>query len=180
MTVFTVGHSNAGPERFLALLAEHDVRLLVDIRTVPRSRRVPWSSIEELPQILTNVGIAYEHWKDLGGLRKPRPDSANMAWENASFRGYADYMGTDAFVVAIDRLVARAREVRLCIMCAEAVPWRCHRSMVADALVLRGLRVVHLITPGRAQVHQITSFAKVRGERITYPQVSGPHQARLL
>lgn len=177
MRVFTVGHSNGAPERLLDLLTRHGVQTLVDVRTIPRSRAVPWASIDELPKLLGARGLAYEHRRELGGLRKPAPDSGNGAWENAGFRGYADYMQTDEFARAADRLAADARERVVCVMCAEAVPWRCHRSLLADALLVRGVEAVHLMHAGEPRAHALTRFARVDGTRITYPATT--RQTRL-
>lgn len=173
--VLTVGHSTRTADAFVALLRAHDVRRLVDIRTVPRSRRVPWTSIDALPSTLAEAGIAHEHVAALGGLRKPRPDSPNAAWRNLSFRGYADHMQSAEFAAAVDHLVELARQERIAIMCAEAVPWRCHRSLVADALLARGLDVRHVMDERTANPHRMTSFARVAGERITYPPESDQH-----
>lgn len=172
-TLWTVGHSTRTWDEFLALLREHRIERLVDVRHFPTSARVPWTNSKALSETLKEVHIAYEHMVDLGGYRKPRPDSENMGWRNAGFRGYADYMETPEFGAALDLLVARAQEARTAIMCAEAVPWRCHRGLLSDALVVRGLRVVHILGPGQTQDHTLTPFAKVKGGNLTYPAARG-------
>jgi uncharacterized protein (DUF488 family) len=173
LTIWTIGHSTREPGEFLALLEAHGVQTLVDVRTVPRSRRVAWSSIDELPQLLRSVGIAYAHMgRALGGLRKPEKDSINDAWRNDSFRGYADHMQTPEFARGVDELISLAERSRACVMCAEAVPWRCHRSLLADALTARGVEVLHIMDNG-VRPHEVTSFARVEGARVTYPAASG-------
>jgi len=154
---------------FLALLAEHQIARLVDVRSVPRSRHNPQFNRDLLPQSLEQAGIAYTHFPALGGLRHARKDSPNTAWDNASFRGYADYMLTPEFDRALDDLIALAARERIAIMCAEAVPWRCHRSLIADALTARGIPVTHILGAGRTQPHAMTSFAHVERARVTYP-----------
>ena len=167
--LFTLGHSTRPINDFLALLKEHGIARLVDVRTVPRSRHNPQFNIDSLPQSLERAGIAYTHLVALGGLRHTRKDSPNTAWKNASFRGYADYMRTPEFDRALDDLIALAARERIAIMCAEAVPWRCHRSLIADALTARGIKVTHIMGPARTQPHKMTSFAHVEGARVTYP-----------
>ena len=167
--VLTIGHSTRSWKDFLALLRAHRVSRLVDVRTIPRSRRHPQFSREVMSQKLRAAKIGYVHLPKLGGLRRPRPDSPNMAWRNASFRGYADYMQTAEFEEGLRRLTKLAAHKRSAIMCAEAVPWRCHRSLVADALTARGLRVDHIMSLKRAQPHRLTPFARVRRHRVTYP-----------
>lgn len=167
--VFTVGHSVRASEEFIALIRGHGIERLIDVRTIPRSARNPQFNREVLPHALRAAGIAYEHMPGLGGLRHPRPDSTNLGWRNASFRGYADYMETPEFEEAIERLIAAAARERIAIMCAEAVPWRCHRSLIADALLVRGVRVEHIMSPAHLQAHKMTPFARVEGRRVTYP-----------
>jgi uncharacterized protein (DUF488 family) len=142
---------------------------LVDVRSVPASRRMPHFARAALEQSLPAHGIAYEHMPELGGLRKPRPDSTNLGWRNVGFRGYADYMQTDEFWDSIARLEGLAAARRVAVMCAEAVPWRCHRSLVADALTVRGGRVAHITGRSVPAAHSLTSFARVEAGRITYP-----------
>jgi len=167
--VLTIGHSTRGLEAFIGLLQAHGVTCVVDVRTVPRSRHNPQFNKENLPEALRAAGIAYEHMPGLGGLRHTRADSPNQGWRNASFRGYADYMQTDEFRENLEVLIARARKDRAALLCAEAVPWRCHRSLVADALSVRGIPVEHILGGARTQTHKLTPFARVRGTRITYP-----------
>ncbi len=172
-TVWTIGHSTRTWEGFLALLREHAIRRLADVRHYPSSAHVPWTDRPVLETHLAEAGLAYVHLEDLGGYRKPEPDSRNAGWRNAGFRGYADYMATDAFRRALDRLLDLGREGRTAIMCAEAVPWRCHRGLLSDALLVRGVRVVHILAPGRTQDHVLTPFAKVHGGVVTYPAARG-------
>lgn len=168
-TVYTIGHSNRSIEDFVALLRENDVRLVADIRTVPKSRHNPHFGQDLLSGSLADAGIDYRHISALGGLRKPTADSVNGAWRNASFRGYADYMQTDAFASAMDELLTIAREQPTAIMCSEAVPWRCHRSLVGDALLVRDVDVVDIMGPRSTRPHTLTTFAQVDGTTITYP-----------
>ena len=167
--VLTIGHSNRAIDQFLSLLQAHGVKWLVDVRTIPRSRHNPQYNRESLPDCLQKLGIGYVHMPNLGGLRHSAKHSVNTGWRNASFRGFADYMQDPKFVEAIDELVRLAQGTQLALMCAEAVPWRCHRSLVADALVVRGLSVEHIMSASTRQVHALTPFANVKGTRITYP-----------
>ncbi len=168
-SVWTIGHSTRSFEEFLALLREHGIGFLADVRHFPTSQRVPWTAKSSLAKLLSDRGIAYEHFEDLGGFRKALPDSENTAWRKSGFRGYADYMATPGFSAGLDRLISVARDRRTVIMCAEAVPWKCHRSLLSDALVARGIRVIHILSPGKTQDHRLTPFARVRGTRVTYP-----------
>jgi uncharacterized protein (DUF488 family) len=167
--MLTVGHSNRSLEQFLDLLQGHEVSLLVDVRTMPRSRHNPQFNRETLPQMLAARGIAYKHLPGLGGLRHARKDSVNTGWRNASFRGYADYMQTEEFARNLAALCELETRQKTAIMCAEAVPWRCHRSMIADALTIRGVPVMHIVSADKAEPHRLTSFARVQGTRIIYP-----------
>lgn len=167
--IYTIGHSNRDIGDFIDLLAEHDIELLVDIRTVPKSRHNPQFGQDQLPASLEASGIAYCYMKDLGGLRKTNADSPNGGWRNASFRGYADWMQTEAFSTAVDELIELARTQVTAIMCAEAVPWRCHRSLVGDALLVRDIEVVDIMGPGSTRPEKLTPFAVVEGTTITYP-----------
>ncbi len=167
--VLTVGHSTRTIEEFIALLRTHGVTCVVDVRTVPRSRHNPQFNKTLLPRSLKKAGIGYVHMPQLGGLRHAKPDSLNAGWRNASFRGYADYMQTPEFGKGIEELIECASHDRIAMMCAEAVPWRCHRSLIADALLVRGIRVEDIMSPARRQVHSLTSFAKVRRIEVTYP-----------
>lgn len=172
-TVWTIGHSTRSWEEFLSLLQKHDIALLADVRHYPSSARVPWTNGPVLAEHLKGAGLEYDHIEDLGGYRKPRRDSKNTGWRNAGFRGYADYMETEAFRRALERLIRIAKDRRTAIMCAEAVPWRCHRNVLSDALLIRGVRVVHILVPGKTQEHALAPFAKVRSGRITYPAPRG-------
>jgi uncharacterized protein (DUF488 family) len=167
--MFTVGHSNRALNQFIELLTAHRVSLLVDVRTMPRSRHNPQFNRETLPQMLAAQGISYEHLPGLGGLRHARKDSVNTGWRNESFRGYADYMQTEEFARNLATLRELDTRQTTAIMCAEAVPWRCHRSLIADALMIRGVPVMHILSSSKAEPHQLTSFARVEGTRIVYP-----------
>lgn len=167
--ILTVGHSTRPWPEFLDLLQDHRVMLLADVRTVPRSRHNPQYERDALEKSLGEAGIAYRHMPGLGGLRKPRTDSINMGWRNESFRGYADYMQTPAFAAALAELIALGERGCVCIMCAEAVPWRCHRSLVADALMAHGVEVRHIMAPDKTPQHNLTPFAEVHGGQVTYP-----------
>lgn len=169
--VLTIGHSTRELAEFISLLQVYGVTCLIDIRTIPRSRHNPQFNKENLPGDLRAAGIAYEHMPGLGGLRHANAKSPNKGWRNASFRGFADYMQTEEFRDRIDELIARASHDRVALMCAEAVPWRCHRSLVADALAARGLAAAHILSRSRAQPHKITPWAKLRGTKIIYPEI---------
>jgi uncharacterized protein (DUF488 family) len=171
LVVLTVGHSTRPLEDFIHLLQAHGVKRVVDVRTVPRSRHNPQFNRDTLPQDLKTSHIGYVQVSGLGGLRHPRTDSLNMGWRNASFRGYADYMQTEEFEKNLAKVIEYARRKQIALMCAEALPWRCHRSLIADALLIRDIRVEHIMTPTHCQHHSLTPFAKVRGARITYPLV---------
>ena len=173
-TIFTIGHSTLELAKFVKALTANGVRRLVDVRTVPRSRHNPQYNRETLPAALAQAGIDYRHEPRLGGLRRPRKDSPNRGWRNDSFRGFADYMLTEEFAAAIGDLIEEARATPLAIMCAEAVPWRCHRSLIADALESRGVTVLHLSASGAAREHRLTPFARVKGSIITYPSEEEP------
>jgi len=167
--VYTIGHSTHPIETFIAMLDAHGVTTLVDVRTIPGSRRNPQFGQEPLRWELERAGIGYRYMKELGGLRKTSEESVNAGWRNKSFRGYADYMQTVGFAAAIDELIAIAAEDVTAIMCAEAVPWRCHRSLIADALSVRGITAIDIIAGSRSRPHTLTSFARVSGTAITYP-----------
>jgi uncharacterized protein (DUF488 family) len=167
--VMTIGHSTRTIEEFISLLQTHSVSRIIDVRTVPRSRHNPQFNKDSLPDSLEKAGLSYVHLPGLGGLRHAKPDSINMGWRNASFRGYADYMLTPEFEESLEELIELANHDRLALMCAEAVPWRCHRSLIGDALLARGIQVEDIMSPTRAQVHTLTSFAEVRGKKVTYP-----------
>ncbi|WLI90705.1 DUF488 domain-containing protein [Massilia sp. R2A-15] len=171
--VCTIGHSNRALDDFVDLLKRNQIEHVLDVRTVPRSRHNPQFAQDALPDSLNAVGIAYTHLPGLGGLRHARADSPNTGWRNASFRGYADYMQTPEFAENVERVAELARFQRCVLMCAEAVPWRCHRSMIGDALLVRGVQVEDIIGPGARKAHRLTPFAVVDGTTITYPG-SGP------
>ncbi len=168
-TIFTVGHSTHPIDEFVELLRAHGVAQLVDIRTIAKSRHNPQFGEDQLRESMPANGIAYQRLETLGGLRSTNKSSPNGAWKNTSFRGYADYMQTDAFASGLQDLLALAQQKSTAIMCAEAVPWRCHRSLVGDALLVRGVEVLDIMTPKSAKPHKLTSFAHVDGITITYP-----------
>ena len=169
LTIYTIGHSTRPIHQFIRLLKAHGIERLIDVRTIPRSRHNPQFSRERLSPALRRAGMHYRHMPGLGGLRRPRADSPNGGWRNASFRGYADYMQTAAFARSLDRCLALARRERVALMCAEAVPWRCHRSLIADALVARGVDTREITSGVRATPHVLTPWADARGPQITYP-----------
>jgi len=171
-TIHTIGHSTRSLDEFIGMLKAHGVTSLVDVRTVPKSRRYPHFAGAALAESLPAAGIAYDWVKELGGLRKPMADSPNGAWRNASFRGYADHMQTDEFEDAVRGLVERAESDAVAIMCSEAVPWRCHRSLIGDALVARGVTVLDIMSEMKATPHRLTPFARVEGTKVTYPPES--------
>jgi uncharacterized protein (DUF488 family) len=167
--IFTIGHSTRPIEEFLALLRSNGIARLIDIRTIPKSRHNPQFNSEALAGALKSAGIDYVHLKELGGLRRARQDSPNMGWRNASFRGYADYMQTEDFREALDRAIELGGQKPTALMCAEAVPWRCHRSLVADALVVRGIEALEIVHSAPPKPHKLTPFARVEASEITYP-----------
>jgi len=167
--VHTIGHSTRPIDEFVDLLRRNGIDTLVDIRTVPKSRHNPQFEGRTLEKSLEDAGIEYRYARELGGLRRPAKDSINTGWRNASFRAFADYMQSDEFARAVDELAALAETRRPAIMCAEAVPWRCHRSLVGDALLVRGVDVLDIIDGSAPRKHKLTPFAKVDGTRITYP-----------
>jgi uncharacterized protein (DUF488 family) len=170
--VYTIGHSTRTAEEFTSILESFSIQVLVDIRTVPRSRKNPQYNREEAGRWLARAGIEYIHRADLGGLRHARKDSVNCGWRNESFRGYADYMQSPEFASAVEWLVSLSGQKTPVIMCAEAVPWRCHRSLVADALLVRSIDVRHIMNARTAKPHVLTSWAHVEGLTITYPAQS--------
>ena len=188
-TTFTIGHSTRSIEEFLDLLQAHGIQLLVDVRRFPASRRYPHFNQATLAQSLHAAGIRYLHMPALGGRRPAKPDSINLGWRNAGFRGYADYMQTNEFWRALEELMDLAQETRpfsparpgraetrpcpAAIMCAEAVPWRCHRNLISDALVSKEWRVSHILSASKVDRHTLTSFAKLSGERVLYPAETG-------
>lgn len=169
MTIFTVGHSTHPIDEFLGLLQAHGVNKLIDVRTVPKSRHNPQFNEDSLAASVRASGITYRRMASLGGLRRTSKDSPNGAWRNASFRGYADYMQTEEFAAAVGELLERGRSSDAAIMCAEAVPWRCHRSLIGDSLLVRNVAVLDIMTVASAKPHTLTSFARVEGGRLWYP-----------
>ena len=171
--MLTIGHSTLPIDTFLAILRENGVRTLADIRTIPKSRHNPQFAQENLFRSLVEAGIEYRWHRALGGLRHSLKDSVNTGWRNASFRGYADYMQTPEFATAIDDLLNAAPHHHTVIMCAEAVPWRCHRSLVADDLTVRGVPVEHIYYDShgksRREVHKLTSFLRTENQKLWYP-----------
>src|ERR1039457_5304295 len=173
LVVFTIGHSTRTWKVFLELLRAHGIKRVIDVRSIPRSRHNPQFNRETLSAKLRSARIGYVHLRKLGGLRHAKRDSPNMGWHNRSFRGFADYMQTSEFEAGLRRLMILAGQKRSAIMCAEAVPWRCHRSLIADALTVRGIPVDDIISMKRSQVHALIPFALVQGHRITYPVGDG-------
>jgi uncharacterized protein (DUF488 family) len=169
LEVFTIGHSTRPIAEFIELLKAHGIKRVIDVRTIPRSRHNPQFNRESLAESLRSSGIGYTHLKKLGGLRHPAKDSINLGWRNSGFRGFADYMQTPEFETALDRAIKLAKTKPCALMCAEAVPWRCHRSLIADALTVRKTHVKDIVSATRAHPHRITPFALIRGTRITYP-----------
>ena len=167
--IFTIGHSTRPLDSFVSILKSYGINLVVDIRSIPRSWHNPQFNKETLPAALALHGIEYIHMAGLGGLRKSHPDSLNLGWHNASFRSYADYMQTNEFKSSLETLVEMSAKNNLVIMCAETLPWRCHRSLVADALLIRGIKVQDIFKEGVSKEHKLTPFAQVRGMEITYP-----------
>jgi len=179
-TVLTIGHSTRTLDEFVQLLEVYGITLLVDVRTVPRSRHNPQFNKETLPDTLKHYGVRYIHMPEIGGLRRPRHESVNTAWKNSGFRGYADYMQTQEFTVSLLKILALARENRLVLMCAEALPWRCHRNLISDALVVRHIRVEHIISKDSVITHELNSLAQVEGTKITYPLYTKENSQRTL
>jgi uncharacterized protein (DUF488 family) len=168
-TIFTIGHSTRPIEQFLEILDGFKIRLLADVRTIPGSRFNPQFDSKALEASLASHDIRYLHFAGLGGLRHTTKDSINTGWRNLSFRGYADYMQTPEFSENLEKLMTMARESTTCIMCAEAVPWRCHRSLIGDALLMSGFRVEDIMGSMVSKPHTLTPFAKVNGDSVTYP-----------
>jgi uncharacterized protein (DUF488 family) len=169
-TIFSIGHSTRKIQHFIDILKNYKIENLVDIRSVPKSKRNPQFTDFNLSFTLNESGIKYEHLKSLGGLRKPTQESVNLGWRNESFRGYADYMQTSEFEIGLRKLISLGSESVVVIMCAEAVPWRCHRNLVGDALVIREFDVIDIIDSPHSKSHELTKFAKVDGLKITYPR----------
>jgi uncharacterized protein (DUF488 family) len=173
-----VGHSTRSRDELIALLQAHTVKRLVDIRSIPRSRHNPQFNRDRIASALKREGIRYRHMKALGGLRRPRLDSQNSAWRNASFRGFADYMQTREFAAGLRGLMKLAQSKRTAIMCAEAVPWRCHRSLIADALLARGCQVEEIASSKRTRPHTLTPWARMQGSKVTYPVQDSPSKKK--
>ena len=169
MDIYTVGHSTHPADDFIGLLRAHGVDYVADIRSIPRSRHNPQFNSQAIGRRLAEQGLGYAWFESLGGLRHPNKDSINGAWRNASFRGYADYMQSAEFARGLDHLIDLAGTRTVVIMCAEAVPWRCHRSLVGDALYVREIDVFDIMSPTQVKAHALTSFARVDGTRIWYP-----------
>ncbi len=176
-TVYTIGHSTRTLADFIGLLRARGITQVVDVRTIPRSRHNPQFNFDTIPGSLSKAGLKYLHMPGLGGLPQVKPKSLNAGCRNASFRGYADYMQTPEFEENLEQLIELAKENRVAIMCAEAVPWRCHRSLIGDALTVRGIRTVNIMSLTRSAVHALTPFAVVQGTAITYPD-EGPALAK--
>ena len=170
MVIHTIGHSTHPIEAFIDILKTYDIRLVADVRTIPKSRHNPQYNSAELAKSLKDHGISYEHMPGLGGLRHAKKDSINMALENTSFRGFADYMQTEDFERGLNTLIEKAETQSTVIMCAEAVPWRCHRSLIGDALLARGITVMDIMNKTSAKEHKLTAFAEVHGLTVTYPK----------
>jgi uncharacterized protein (DUF488 family) len=169
MTIYTIGHSTRAFDELVDLLRANGVAQLADVRSMPRSRRHPHFSIERLSVALPPAGITYRHVPGLGGMRKPRPDSINTAWRHPGFRGYADYLTAPAFAAGLAELMSWGRDQPTAVMCAEAVWWRCHRQLIADALIARGVEVRHIMTKAAPQAHELTEFARIEKGQVTYP-----------
>ncbi len=169
MTIFTIGHSTRPVDEFIDILKALDIRLVADVRTIPRSRHNPQFNSDVLAKSLKDSGLDYVHMPELGGLRHPKKDSPNTAWKNDSFRGFADYMQTEDFEKGMAALIEAAEKQQTVIMCAEAVPWHCHRSLIGDALLARGINVVDIISESTRRDHALTPWAEVNGTRVTYP-----------
>ena len=170
LTVFTVGHSTRSIEEFVHLLKAHGIQHVIDVRSIPRSRHNRQFARDQLSPALHRFRIHYSHMPGLSGRRHPRTDSTNTGWRNVGFRGYADYMETHAFKDSLDQCITLARDERVVLMCAEAVPWRCHRSLIADALLARGVEVKEITSAMQARPHSMTSWARVSGTHVTYPR----------
>jgi uncharacterized protein (DUF488 family) len=167
-TLWTIGHSTRSADEFLHLLIQNQIQALADVRRFPGSRKYPHFNADALRESVSAAGIEYVPLMELGGRRKARPDSKNMAWRNESFRGYADYMETAEFQAGIDKLMELARQKRTAVMCSEAVWWRCHRSLIADYLKARGVDVRHILSETKVEAHPYTSAARIRRGRLTY------------
>jgi len=170
LTIYTIGHSTHPIDEFIAMLRNNGVEQLIDIRTIPRSRHNPQFEQSALQKSLPEHGIDYLYLPELGGLRPKTANSLNLSWKNESFRNFADYMQTEAFSQAVEKLIGLAEQKTSAMMCAEAVPWRCHRSLVGDALLVRGVDVQNILSPTQTSPHSLTRFALTEGTRVTYPR----------
>ncbi len=168
LTLFTVGHSTRSAQEFLEILRAHQIELLADVRSFPSSRRYPHFNKVNLRDLLGESNVQYQHMPQLGGRRRASPASMNTAWKNAGFRGYADYMETNEFANGIEELLSLAKDKHTAVMCAEAVWWRCHRSLIADYLKASGVKIVHLIDEKKSELHPYTSVARIVGGRLSY------------
>lgn len=177
-SIWTIGHSDRTFPVFRECLEAFGIEVVVDVRSFPASRHVPWANRDLLAEALRGAGIAYAHERDLGGFRRPRPDSSNTALRSTGFRGYADHMASPVFRAALERLLALGGSRRVAAMCAEAVPWRCHRSFLADALLVRGARVVHILSPIGARDHRLSPLARVHAGTLSYPSAPGKRLKR--
>ena len=169
VTIFTIGHSTRSIKEFIEILKKYDITYVIDIRKIPKSRTNPQFDIETLQNSLNDVNIKYEHSEGLGGLRRTTKKSINLGWRNQSFRGYADYIQTKDFDASLEKLIELANKEKIVLMCAESLPWRCHRTLIADALTIRNINVEHIFTDTSAKKHKITPWAKIDGLKITYP-----------
>src|SRR5881296_303694 len=168
MRIWTIGHSTRSTDTFISLLKANGIKLLADVRSLPGSKRYPQFNKEKLSDSLGKAGVRYEHFPELGGRRKAKPDSLNMAWRNESFRGYADYMETKEFEAGMSRLLTIAAEKRAAIMCAEAIWWRCHRSLISDYLKAKRVKVIHILSLRKSQEHPFTSAARIVNGELSY------------
>lgn len=176
--VLTLGHSTRTFDNFIRLLQAHDVSRMIDVRTVPHSRYNPQFNEATLPRALKKAGLSYAHMPGLGALRRTKRDSINIGWRNISFRGFSDYMQAPEFKLSLEELIQLAKQERSALMGAEAVPWRCHRSLIADALLVRGIRTEDIMSPIPRNVNTLTPFAKVRGTTVTYPAKVSPEKLK--
>jgi uncharacterized protein (DUF488 family) len=176
VVIFTIGHSTRTIEDFIELVKQHEIKMVVDVRTIPKSRHNPQFNRDTLTDSFAKAGLGYMHIAGLGGLRHTHAGSPNMGWRNTSFRGFADYMQTEEFRIALEQLIVVARHQTVAIMCAEALPWRCHRSLIADALLIRNIEVKEIIGLDNVRVHALTPWARVNGKEVTYPAKTGSEQ----
>ncbi|CAI9086298.1 DUF488 domain-containing protein [Methylacidiphilum fumariolicum] len=169
MIIKSIGHGTKSLEELISMLKEANVEALIDVRSIPRSRHNPQFNKETIAEALSKESILYIHLPEAGGLRHPKKDSPNKGWKNESFRGFADYMATANFAAALDKIIEIGKEKSAALMCAETLPWRCHRSLIADALLLRGVEVVHILPKGKEIKHQLTPWSQIKNGIVTYP-----------